>query len=443
MNAPNSTGFFRHVFNLIFIGRDDSEQLNSNHSQSHIERTELEKNMFDNMEDDERLQDYWRSALGNFESPLSRNYAFMFHILSPSAYAMEQLIGDDQSSLKLNNALILSSFEGLHPEIFNMPAGQRAYSPYFCAITKGEGNKQRLVIEKAKLGSFSQTSGTLTDISTLSGNMFHDYKPKYVGFNSNEDEGIKFFDVSLFGAVGERAGTQENEYLPGLWSPRIADSSHEEGLMARMLLQATKQQGSFPFTQLGFVEHYQQSSHDRTRAIHNLRDCLNRACLEHEGELVMFKWFFHPRGKAINTLMRELVDEASREEYAGILTIVEGLYYRALSLYPDDAELLRSRLRQWFNHYQPIGRCHHHGIFHCYQRSFGECGEKTLLEGFKECSTFQEVFDEIKNQPHRVMRHTFATSNWQRVEITQTNQIREQSRLIITESSQIFERLTK
>ena len=92
MNDTNSTGFFRHVFNLIFIGRDDSEQLNSNHSQSHIERTELEKNMFDNMEDDERLQDYWRSALGNFESPLSRNYAFMFHLLSPSAYAMEQLI---------------------------------------------------------------------------------------------------------------------------------------------------------------------------------------------------------------------------------------------------------------------------------------------------------------------------------------------------------------
>ena len=65
MNDTNSTGFFRHVFNLIFIGRDDSEQFNSNHSQSHIERTELEKNMFDNMEDDERLQDYWRNALGS------------------------------------------------------------------------------------------------------------------------------------------------------------------------------------------------------------------------------------------------------------------------------------------------------------------------------------------------------------------------------------------
>ena len=182
------------------------------------------------------------------------------------------------------------------------------------------------------------------------------------------------------------------------FGPRgLADGSHEEGLMARMLLEATKQQGSFPFTQLGFVEHYKQSSHDRTRAIHNLRDCLNRACLEHEGELVMFKWFFHPRSKAINTLMRELVDEASREEYAGILTIVEGLYYRALSLYPDDAELLRSRLRQWFNHYQPDwANVITAEFFTAIKEALESAEKKTLLEGFKECSTFQEVFDEIK-----------------------------------------------
>ena len=32
---------------------------------------------------------------------------------------------------------------------------------------------------------------------------------------------------------------------------------------------------------------------------------------------------------------------------------MEGLYYRALSLYLEDAELLKSRLRQWFTHYQP------------------------------------------------------------------------------------------
>ena len=66
MNAPNSIGFFRHVFNLIFIGRDDSEQLNSNHSQSHIERSVLEKNMFDNMEDDEKIARLLEVCIGEF-----------------------------------------------------------------------------------------------------------------------------------------------------------------------------------------------------------------------------------------------------------------------------------------------------------------------------------------------------------------------------------------
>lgn len=439
MNASNSTGFFRHVFNLINIRQDDSEQFNNNQSQSHIERSPLERNMFNNMEDDERLQAYWRSALENFESPMSRNYAFMFHILSPSAYAMERLIGDDQSSLKLNNALILSSFEGLHREIFNMPAGQRSYSPYFCAITKGEGNKQRLVIEKAKLGRFSQTSGTLTDISTLSENMFNDYKPKYVGFNSDEDEGFKFFEVPLFGAVGQRAGTQENEYLPGLWSPRVADSAHDEGLMARMLLEATKQQGTLPFTELGFGEHYQHGGLERTKANQDLMRSLERGFWEHESESLAFKWFFHPRGRAINTLMLELVRNASSEESTGILTIVEGLYYRALSLYPEDTELLKSRLRQWFPHHRPEWASVITADFSTAIKEALEGAEKkTLLEGFKDCSTFQEVFDEIKNHPHHVMRHTSSTLNWKQAEIAQTNQIREQSRLIITESSSIF-----
>ena len=118
MNLQKSRGFYRHIFNLNECGRDASEQFNSNNSQSHIERTQIERNMFDNKDDDTKLETYWTNALREFDHPKSRNYAFMFHVLSPSAYAMEQLIGEHESQHKLNNALILSSFEGSLPREF-------------------------------------------------------------------------------------------------------------------------------------------------------------------------------------------------------------------------------------------------------------------------------------------------------------------------------------
>ena len=136
---------------------------------------------------------------------------------------MEQLIGDDQSSLKLNNALILSSFEGLRPEIFNMPAGQRTYSPYFCAITKGErktsngwSSKKQSWASKPQVRSltsarFLKTCSTTTNPSMLGSTQMR----------------TKVSNSSMFRFLGSWRESRytENEYLPGLWSPRIADGS--------------------------------------------------------------------------------------------------------------------------------------------------------------------------------------------------------------------------
>ena len=129
-----------------------------------------------------------------------------------------------------------------------------------------------------------------------------DYKPKYVGFNSNEDEGIKFFDVSLLEQLA--AGTQENEYL-GLWSPRVANSSQDEGLMARMLLEATKQRASSHSRNSGSVDITNTAAKTAREQIKVFY--VFRRAFEDTSESLAFKWFFHPRGKAINTLMRKLV----------------------------------------------------------------------------------------------------------------------------------------
>ena len=62
---------------------------------------------------------------------------------------------------------------------------------------------------------------------------------------------------------------------------------------------------------------------------------------------------------------------------------MEGLYYRALSLYLEDAELLKSRLRQWFTHYQPEWAGVTADFFTAIKEALESAKEKTLLEGFK------------------------------------------------------------
>ena len=117
-----------------------------------------------------------------------------------------------------------------------------------------------------------------------------------------------------------------------------------------MSLEATKLQGTLPFTELGLGEMYRQDGYNRTMATDILRDSLKRVFWEHEGESLVFKWLFHPRGKAINTLINELVSQVSGDANTSILRVV-ALHYRALSLYPEDTELLNARLRHWFSVY--------------------------------------------------------------------------------------------
>ena len=436
MNLPNSAGFFRHIFNLVHRVDNPSQQRNNNSSDSHIERTPTERSMFENINDPASLAVHWKAALSDFAGPMCRNYAFMFHILSPATYAMERLIQQNESNQKLKSALILSAFEGLHSDRFEMPAGNRSFSPFFCAITRGEGNQQRLVIDKAKLGQLSQAQGNLAQIGKLSDNIFDEYKSEYVGFNSEVDEQVEFFDVPLYGSD---VRFQENVYLPSVWSVSVADGTRKEGLVARMLLNATKDQNYFPFRELSYSNHYRHGGNERTNAVQKLRECLPRDYLDDDGDGLVFRWLFHPRGKAIDALVKEIVSEATKEGNTIILTIVESLFYWMQDVYPEDAELLRLKLRQWFSFCLPAWESVLSAEFY---RDINEARanahKETLLQGLRGCTSYQEGFDKVKEHPNRVLRYTPSASNWRRQNMTETNLVSSQSNLIMTEMGSIF-----
>ena len=271
---------------------------------------ELQKEKLPNKE---MIHKSWTEMLADFSSNSARNYCFMFHIMTPSAFAFEQLYQNSDSIDKLTHALMIAAFEGTNPRRFKSPGTNSNVIAYYCAITKGEGTKQKLLVEKAKLGSHHQATGDLSKIGELSDRMFQDLRNKYIGFNCEPQNELHYFGVPLYGGEGRKAGYQTQTYLSYLWNPKVGSDSTPQGKLSQILFNALLSMDQFPFSEKSIGQPFFQKANLRTKATRTLSEIQKCDFLGIDDTLV-FSWLFHPNSKDLDGFVSGIVSKSSSKK---------------------------------------------------------------------------------------------------------------------------------
>ena len=66
-------------------------------------------------------------------------------------------------------------------------------------------------------------------------------------------------------------------------------------------------------------------------------------------DTLVFSWLFHPNSKDLDGFVSGIVSKSSSQENHHLISIVEALYHRIISLYQDQENQIRTKLGNWFS----------------------------------------------------------------------------------------------